>query len=335
MINRLVDLSEKIAHQKKQDPDLLERMEVAAKGQSPRFLIVSPISRSAQDLQLLDLRIGDAFHATRVPCAALPEPEKSPVLFAGPASYNRNFPQKRGVIMTFETDEPSDVVGQSLVSLSKHPDLEGLPVIALRVDYDNGTARLERHEYNRDLEAENWILSRIQKPDQVDRNHLVLICSDSRVQPPRTPDGLPMAIQTLGGYIPPYSEGGPEAFQLDGFFREWLRENRASRRILIVMHGSFKGAGAPCGAAHASLDPSGVKCRVLRPLIEQIRSAASRFEDHPASNAEDRVVALASAIKANLLSYPYVAACFEERGDDFIEAVFMNTVTNVLSLLDH
>jgi hypothetical protein len=335
MINKLVDISEKTADEKKRDPDLLERMEVAAKGQSPRFLILSPIDRSAQDLQLLDLRMGDAFHATRVPWRVLPAPENSPVLFAGPACYNRNFPENSGVIVTFEEEESSDVISESLSNLSKHPDLEGIPVLALRVDYDKGLVGFESHGFDRNPDAERWVSSRIQRPDGVDRDYLVLICSDSRVQPPRTPKGHPMAIQTLGGYIPRHSDGCVETSQLDDFFQDWLSRDRAQRKILIVMHGSFKGVGAPCGAAHASLNPASVDCRVLRPLVEQISNHAACFEEQPAENAEDRVVALASAIKENLLSYPTISSCFEERADDFIGTAFMNTVTNVLSVLEH
>lgn len=334
MINRLVDLSEKLANRKKEDPDLLERMEVAAKGQSPRFLIVSPINRSSQDLQLLDMRVGDAFHATRVPRTILPPPEMSPVLFAGPASYNQSFPEKRCVILTFETDESSEVVRESLSNLSKHPDLEGLPILALRVDYDGGRVHIEPHGYGRDYGTENWVVSRIQRPDRVDSDYLVLICSDSRVHPPSTPDGLPMAIQTLCGYIPPYSGKDDETSQLNGFFEEWLLAAKASRRILIIMHGRFKGEAPPCGAAHASLNPGEVKCSLLRPLIEQIRGESSRFEEHPAKNAENRVVALASAIRENLLSYPSIFAHSEQNGDSFIELALMNTVTNALSLLE-
>ena len=331
MINRIVDLSEKLANKKKEDPELLERMEVAAKGQCPRFLLISRIDRSSQDLQLLDMRMGDAFHATRVPGYALPPPEDSRVLFSGPASYNCGFQDKRGVIVTFDSDDSPEIVRDSLLSLSRHPDLAGLPIIALHVDYSNGTARLEPHGFGRDYEGENWILSRLRKPDPVDEDYLVLICSDSRVHPPATPEGVPMAIQTLGGYVPPFESSNVESRQLNGFFESWLQNGKTQHRILIVMHGSFRGHGPPCGAAHASLNPSQVSNNQLRPLIQMLREEALRFEDCPSENAEDRVVALASAIKANLLSYPSIQACGDK--DTLIEVAFMNTLTNVVATI--
>ncbi len=331
MINRIVDLSEKLANKKKDDPDLLERMEVAAKGQSPRFLLISPIDRSSQDLQVLDMRMGDAFHATRVPGNALPPAGESPVLFGGPASYNRGFLQKRGVIVTFDSHESHEIVRESLLNVSRHSDLSGLPIIALRIDYSSGSARLEPHSYGRDYEGENWVLSRLQRPDPVDEDYLVLICSDSRVHPPPTPDGVPMAIQTLGGYVPPYSAGVAESQQLNEFFEKWFESSHTEHRILVIMHGSFRGDGPPCGAAQASLDPDKVSNDRLRPLIQKLRDEASRFEVSPSENAEDRVVALASAIKENLLSYPGIQA-YSER-DQLIEIAFMNTVTNIVAAL--
>ncbi|MHA1768919.1 MAG: carbonic anhydrase [Candidatus Thorarchaeota archaeon] len=332
MINEMIDLSEKVADKRKKDPSLIERMESAAQGQSPRFLLISPINRSSQDLELLDMEIGDAFHATRVPSVALPPPTKSPILFAGPASYNHGFAEKRGVILTFEFDEPLEIIRESIENLAKHPDLRDLPVIALRVDYDRGEARLTPHGKGRDYAGENWVLSRIQKPSHLDENTLVLICSDSRVKPPLTPAGLPMAIQTLGGFVPPYFSEDDESALLNAFFERWLRLDESTRHILIIGHGAFKTEGPPCGAAKASLEPSNVTSGLLRSVIQQIDDEASAFEESQPASPEDRVVALASAIRHNLLSYPAVRRYIENAHDDLIGSLFMNTVTNVLSL---
>jgi carbonic anhydrase len=329
MINEIVNLSEKLAAKKKKDPELAERMEVAAQGQSPRFLLISSIRRSSQDLQLLDMHIGDAFHATRVPSMALLKHELSPVLFGGPASYNHGFAEKRGVVLTFDLEESPEIIRDSIENLSVHPELDDLPIIVLKIDYDRGEARLAPHSKGRDYEAENWLLSRIRMPERLDEDTLVLICSDSRVHPPETPDGLPMAIQTLGGFVPRFSGREDETAQLNEFFQDWLN-TADSPRILIIGHGAFKTSGPPCGAGKASLQPSEIRSKILRDVIQQLNSEASKVEDAPPKTVEERVVSLSSVIQENLESYPAIRNYLERTNAKLIDTLFMNTVTNIL-----
>jgi carbonic anhydrase len=334
MINKLVELSEKLSNERKQDPELSARMEVAAQGQSPRFLLISPINRSSQDLQLFGMKMGDAFHGTRVPGMPLLPPQKSRILFAGPAAYNQGFPEKRGVILTFEQADSDETIHQSIESVWLHPDLTGIPIIAFRVNYDVGSVRIIVHGKGRSYETENWLLSRVRHPDPVDSSTLVLICSDSRVQPPVTPEGLPMAIQTLGGYVPRYSEIDDETRQLDIFFKQWLDVNSESQEIIIIAHGNFEGEGPSCGAGQACLHPERVKNDLLRPIIEELQIAAQPFESKPAEDAETRVKSLCSAIRENLLSYPSIQDIVGQRKSELINTLLMDTVSNVLSTID-
>jgi carbonic anhydrase len=329
MINQLVEISEQLANKRKQDPVLLARMERASQGQSPRFLLISPITRSGQDLQLLNMTIGEAFHATRVPGQALPTPDLAPTLFRGPASFNYDFPNKKGVIVTFDIDEPLEVIQETIDNISLHPDLHVLPIIAFQVNYESGTVKLIGHNKGRDYESENKLLSRIRVPDEVDTSLLVLICSDSRVHPPHTEKGVPMAIQTLGGYIPRYSQMEDETEQLNRFFHEWLSTYDDSKRILIVAHGSFDHRGPSCGAGIASLKPNTISNKFLRPTIEELERAAVQFETHHPESPEDRVMSLSKAIRANLLTYPPVKDAQTMYYLE-IDEILMDTVTNTL-----
>ncbi|MBN2228768.1 MAG: hypothetical protein JW779_04170 [Candidatus Thorarchaeota archaeon] len=330
MINRLVELADELAQKRKQDPELLNRMEIASQGQSPGFLLISPINRSSQDLQLFGMLTGDAFHGTRVPRMPILTPELSPVLFKGPASYNRVFPKKRGVILTFEHDESDEVVKDSLENLTLHPDLKGVPISAFHVDYETGRARIVVHGKGRSYENESWLLRRLKCPESVDTNTLVLICSDSRVQPPVTPEGLPMAIQTLGGYLPRFSGVNDETHQLSTFFKGWLTEE-SDKHILIIAHGNFKDEGPSCGAATASLNPDEVPNPILRPIIMELQQAALPYESRKPEIPEDRVKSLSLAIKENLLSYRSVQVYHEIHPEGFIDILLMDTVSNVLS----
>jgi len=334
MINKIVELSEELSRQRRKDPELVSRMEIAAHGQFPRFLLISPINRSAQDLQLFGMIMGDAFHGTRVPRRPLPPPRKSPFLFGGPAAYNREFPNERGVILTFEYDEPTDVIRESLDNLQLHPDLKGIPVLAFRVDYELGRVRIIPHGKGRNYETENQLVSHLRRPDDIDTDTLVLICSDSRVHPPETPHGLPMAILTLGGYIPKYTGVDDETLQLNEFFTEWLSSNSVSKHILIIGHGNFEGEGHSCGAAQASLNPTNVKNPFLLYVVSELQSAAKQFESHSSKNAEERVKAISLAIKSHLLSYPAVREFANANLSDFIDILLMDTVSNTLSAAD-
>ncbi len=329
MINELVQLSKKLADEHKKDPVLAARMEIASQGQSPRFLIISPITRSGQDLQLLGMNMGDAFHATRVPRHALLPPDLAPVLFKGPASYNREFPNQKGVIVTFETDESLEVIRETIENISLHPDLANLPIIAFQVDYLTGHVKLIVHSKGRNYEYENRLLSKIRVPDKIDSDLLVLICSDSRVRPPLTGKGIPMAIQTLGGYVPGYTGNSDETEQLNDFFQKWLSSNDNPKQILIVAHGNFEGEGHSCGAGTASLNPNRIPNPSLRPIIQELNRVAEEYENTPPLNPEDRVKSISKAIQDNLLTYPAIAdshSIFQLAIDELL----MDTVTNTL-----
>lgn len=334
-MNEITEKSKELAHARKADSLLAKKMEVAAQGQSPRFLIISPITRSSQDLQLLRLEQGDAFHGTRIPRRVLPPPDSSPVLFAGPAAYNSCFPEKRGVILTFESDESEDIINASVDHVKKHPDLKDLQTIVLQVNYAEGRARVYVHGAGRNYEAENWLLSRLTKPDNLDDDVLVIVCSDSRVQPPTTSRGVPMAIQTLGGHVSEFNSDSVETVLLDEFFSGWLSQRKKSRQIIIIAHGNFEGHGPSCGAGTASLDASKVEGKYLKPIIEKIHIDASAFEETPAKDAEERVISLANATRKNLLTYPAIQAIIEtdRLPTELISILQMDTVSNVVSQL--
>jgi carbonic anhydrase len=329
MINELVQLSKKIADEHKKDPVLAARMEIASQGQSPRFLIISPITRSGQDLQLFNMHMGDAFHATRVTGHSLPPPDLSPTLFKGPASYNCEFPNQKGVIVTFETEEPHEVIRKTIETISLHPDLSKLPIIAFQVDYQKGQARLIVHGKGRNYEFENRLLARISPPDSLDNDLLVLICSDSRVRPPSTGKGVPLAIQTLGGYIPPFTGKNDETEQLNNFFKQWVSSADNPKQVLIVAHGNFEGEGPSCGAGAASLNPSTIQNPSLKPVIEELNQAAEEYENSLPETPEDRVKTLSKVIRNNLLTYPAVADA-HSMFQLSIDELLMDTVTNTL-----
>jgi hypothetical protein len=331
MINKIVEIAEKLSEERKKDPELSARMDEAAQGQAPRFLMISPIKRSSQDLQLFGMKSGDVFHGTRVSDEPLLSPTQSPILFAGPASYNQEFPEKRGVILTFDQDEPEEIIRASLENVALHPDLHGLPVIVFQVDYEQGRVRIVVHGKGRNYEAENWLLSRIERPDELDTDTLVLICSDSRIRPPVTPKGLPMAIPTLAGYLPKYTGSNDETLQLNTFFENWLSQGKDTQQILIVAHGNFEGEGPSCEAAKDSLKPDDISNNILRSVIIELEMAAKPFEPEPATTAEDRVKSLSSAIRENILTYPAVNAVVDSKLPDFIKILLMDTISNVLS----
>lgn len=333
MIDKLAAKSKELLDVRKCDKKHSKKMKIAAKGQAPKYLIISPINRSSQDLQLLGFAQGDAFHGTRVPGHALPAPSSSLLLFAGPAAYNRCFPEKHGVILTFEQDEPDEVITASISHVQKHSDLDDIPAIALRVNYDTGEAEVFEHHTNRDKKTELKVLRKITRPDKLDDTVLVLMCSDSRVQPPQTLDGVPMAIQTLGGHIADYNLDNLESVQLNEFLDDWLSVNPSSKQILVIAHGNFEGEGPSCGAAMASLDCSSVEGDYLCPVIDQIDNDASKFEDTPPINAEERVISLAQATKHNLFTYPAIAKIevASNSEQEFIRIIKMDTVSNVVS----
>lgn len=336
MIRKISDLSTKLAEERNKDPELVEKRIRAAKGQSPRFLVISPLHRSSQDLQVFKFGQGDAFHATRVKGHPLPTPDSSPFLFAGPAAYNKSFPDKTGVILTFDSEEPSDVVRKSIENAAQHPDLHDIPFLAFRIDYTKGDARPIAHGFDRAYELESYILKRISKPDSLDDDTLIIICSDSRVVPPVTPIGVPMAIQTLGAHVPAYDQSLEECKQLNGFFEDWLSREAVERRIIVVVHGNFEGEGPSCGAGSACLHAELVEGSYLRPVIEVLQRDGLRFEEKPAASPEERVVSLGYATLENIRSYPAVSDAIAKgvSHDEFMRILKMDTVTNVVSPYD-
>ncbi|MFW9907181.1 MAG: hypothetical protein ACFFEF_01290 [Candidatus Thorarchaeota archaeon] len=333
MIRKITELSKKHADISKHDPDQIERHAAAVRGQAPKFLIVSPIHRASQNQQLLQFGQGDAFHATRIPGAPLSPPNSSPYLFGGPAAYNKLFPKETGIILTFDLDEAPDVISTSLDNVVKHPDLVGIPIIALRVDYDAGRARLIPHRYGRTYEIENYILKRINRPDVLDESTLVIICSDSRIAPPETPLGVPMAIQLLGAYLPPYDQSLVELVQLDEFLRGWLAADIQKRGIIVVAHGNFEGDGPSCGAAEASLSSEESSDNYLKSVVSRISSDVLGLEGKPVSTPEERAISIGTMTVNNLRTYPSILDVFRRNlvDDKFIGFLKMDTVTNVVS----
>ncbi|MDF1538394.1 MAG: hypothetical protein P1Q69_05785 [Candidatus Thorarchaeota archaeon] len=336
MIGKITKLSIESAEESRKNPETAERMAAAEKGQAPRFLIISPIHRSSQDIQLLRFGQGDAFHATRVSGFPLLPPDSSTHLFAAPAAYNRQFPEKTGVILTFDIDESQENILASIESVSQHPDIDDIPTIALRVDYENGRARVLPHRFGRAYEVENYILKRLSRPDVLDDDTLIIICSDSRVIPPTTPNGLPMAIQTLGAHVPHYDMNIEETVQLNEFFKEWLSNETVERRIIVVVHGNFEGDGHSCGAGYASLHPETINGSYLESIIEELNHEAEMFESHKPESPEERVIAIGNATLSNIKTYPAVQDAIQRGAahDEFMRILEMDTVTNVVSPYD-
>lgn len=333
MFNQLMETSAEYLDKRKKDALLLARMELAAQGQFPRFLLISPITRSSQDLQLLRLNQGDALHATRVPGFALLPPDLTPNLFRGPASFYSRFPSKKGVIVTFDIEESLEVIRETLDNIKLHPEMKSLPITAFQVNYENPRVKIIVHGKGRDYENENRILHLVRKPDALDDSILVLICSDSRIRPPYTKKGVPLAIQTLAGYISKYSHNNDETEQLNRFYEKWLTSSKDTKRILIVAHGNFEGNGPSCSAGTESLNPKAVSNKSLRLTIEGLERSATEFETIHASSPEDRVKSLSKATRANLLTYPAIADAHDISQLE-IDEILMDTVTNALYQFD-
>ncbi|MGY5854123.1 MAG: hypothetical protein RTU92_11190 [Candidatus Thorarchaeota archaeon] len=335
MLNELTNISKANRNKREENPKLLEKMNAAELGQDPDYLLISPINRGAQDLDLLVVEQGDAFHATRVPGHPILVSELSPFLFGGPAAYYSYFDHRRGVVATFEQDDPLDLITESIDNIAKHPSLTGLPIIGLRVDYDRARASLVVHNKGRSYANENLLLSRLAMPQEIDPNTLEIICSDSRLRPPTTPSGLPVSIQTLGGYLPPYSvEQMGETYQLDSFFTDWLTDEPFNKQIVIVAHGSFVGEGASCGAATELLSPDTHPDNTLNMVLQSMRANISPYESSPLKHVEDSARSIAEATKRNLTTYPAFVGAITLGADfdDLVKVVLMDTVTNEIIL---
>ena len=333
MIGEMVQISGEDAGRRKSDPACLERMVLAAKGQSPPYLLISPVDHSAQDLEALSLMQGDAFHATRVPGLALLKPDQSLILFGGPGAYCSEFEDKRAVILTFKTEESNEIIQTSISQVRAHADLHSVPVVALRIDYDQGRARLVAHGAGRAYDVENSLLRSIRRTEPVNQDVLTVLCSDSRIRPPRSKLGLPMAIRTLGGYVPAYTGQQDETASLNDFFLSWLSNTPERRHVVIVAHGDFDGRGSSCGAGKASLGSESIHNPLLKRVIQMMRDDAGQYEKGLPRSPEVRVRSIAEATRANILSYPSVASMVREcrTPADFIGTAYMGTVTNVMT----
>ncbi|MBD3405130.1 MAG: hypothetical protein GF411_03220 [Candidatus Lokiarchaeota archaeon] len=331
MINELVEISKATRVERKNNPILRERMNVAANGQQPRFLLISSIKRSAQDLQLLDLKQGDAFSGTRVPGRTIPQADKTPIFFSGPAAYNEHFPEKNAVVITFEHDEDDAVIEASLKNVSENPDTKGIPLVALKVNYNTGEIEAYSHSYFRNQAVEDHLITRARTiPTEVNDDVIVLVCSDSRVHPPLTYAGLPYAIQTLGGHIPAYTGQDDETAQFNAFLETWQATGSEKKYVVFVPHGKTEEEGQHCGAGKASLNPSDVHGTYLRPVIETLNQEASSFESAPPESPERRLVALGEAIKKNLSTYP----AYDETKIEVLRLGMIDTVTGEIKDFD-
>ncbi len=331
MLDELADISKENRAKREENPKQLERMQAAESGQDPDYLLISPINRGAQDLDLFVVEQGDAFHATRVPGQPILVPELAPVLFGGPAAYYSYFDKKRGVVATFEQDDSLDIITASIDNIASHPSLQGLPIIGLRVDYERARASLVVHNKGRSYEDENLLLSRLALPQKADENTLEIICSDSRLRPPATPSGAPFSIQTLGGYIPPYSvKQSGETYQLNSFITDWIADEPFDKQIVLVAHGAFASAGASCGAATELLSPDTHPDSTLDMVLNAMRLNIKPHQLANPRHAEDSACNIAEAAKRNLSAYPALAKVrtIGVDLDELIQIVLMDTVTN-------
>lgn len=333
MIRKLSKISEAFANERRNSPEALKRMEEASRGQSPDLLVIPSIRRGMQDIQLLGIKQGEAFFGTRISGFPLMEPDYAPTLAASPIAYNCKFPNNRGILLTFERNEPDELIRQSIDAVSSYPGAEGVPIVGIRVDYDSGRGRIVVHGKGRDCGLENQLLSRFSIPNPLDDLLLVVLCSDSRIQPPSTSAGAPMVIRTLGGYVPPFSGSDDETRQMNAFLSDWLSSRPDEKRMLVMAHGSFEGEGPSCGAGMASLAPAEHPSSILEMAILSLAAAAGQFEEVPAKTAEERVLSIARATKRNLFCYPAVSS-LEEQGlelEALVDIALMDTVTNIVS----
>ena len=333
MLDALIEKSKESAETRLGNPQLLARMETASKGQAPAFFIVSSIRRCVQDAQLLSIQQGDAFWATRFPGLPLKRQDLSPFLFGGPAAYSSRFHQRTGVVATFESAERDDVVLDTLSAIRQNESLKGLPIVGLRVDYELGRVRLVVHSMVRNYVLENSLLRRIVKPSTLDERMLVLMCSDSRLVPPATRTAVPMAIRTLGAFLPSFSGVADETSQLNTLLFQWLEKDAIEKKIIIVAHGSATEEHASCGASRASLEPSEVSDKLLRSVVERIGIDATRQSKSRLLNPEAQAMAIIRAAKENLLEYPVFVDLAKKKVPvvDLILLARMDTVTNVLT----
>ncbi|MFW9845550.1 MAG: hypothetical protein ACFFD6_02295 [Candidatus Thorarchaeota archaeon] len=335
MLKRLVESSRITAEERKGNLAARIRMKAASLGQAPRFLLISPISRSFQDIDLLGFSQGDAFYASRVPDIPLSSRDQLPFLLGGPISYNEQFSAEDGIIVTFEMNEAYAAVRTTISNLSSYTETRRIPIIGIRVDYALGRGLLVPHDKGRNYALENKIMSMLRKPRKMDHNTLILVCSDSRIVLSDLPIEAPMAIRTLGGYIPQYDADNEETQLLDGFFEKWFSSDTSAKQIVILSHGSSESNSASCGAADASLRADEHGNGTFGSILGMMNIDAGQHEEELPTSPKERAINITKATLQNLRSYPSLIDA-SEKGFDIesrIEVMFIDTVTNLISEL--
>ncbi|RDE10955.1 MAG: hypothetical protein C4K47_10800 [Candidatus Thorarchaeota archaeon] len=333
MLEAMVEKSRQLAEERERSFRLRAGMELAAKGQNPHILVVSPIHKSGHDYILLGLGQGDAFWATRLPRTRLLDSDESPFLFGGPAAYSSQFGIVFAVI-TFESDEPDDVVQESVSAFTQNEHMRAAHVIGLQMD-PTGSYRLVGEVKFRDRILARLLAARRRRPSETDHNVLVVLCSDSRLLPPSTSSGIPLMIRTLGGFVPALDDASRETQELDDFLAHWLEEEPSRKRIVVIAHGHATNEAAVCGAAKASLNPSELTDESLQLIVKRIANDAKRADRAHDATPYGRAIATARATRENLRTYTAIREFERKRllPSEFIQPAFMDTITGVLAPL--
>jgi carbonic anhydrase len=310
------------------------KMEKAAKGQHPLFLMVSPAHKSANDCRLLGLGQGDAFWVTRLPKKSLLSSDESPFLFGAPAAYFCHFDKTAFAVITFESDDSDDVIQESMSAFAQKEHLRKLHLIGLQLGSKGSYQPVGKLKFSERVMA-GMLTDRKAAPLETDERVLVVLCSDSRLLPPHTFNGVPIVIRTLGAFIPPYDDASPETQNLDEFLADWLEENASEKRIVVIAHGHMTNEAAVCGAAKASLNPSELTDELLQSIVERIGDDAKRADWAHDATPYNRAIAIARATRENLATYSAVHELEKRRllSSEFIQLAFMDTVTGLLAPL--
>lgn len=334
MLDSMVDKSKQLAGERERSFKLKTRMEAAAKGQNPHILMISPVHKSGQDCSLLGLGQGDAFWATRLPKASLLGSEESSFLFGGPAAYFGHFSGTLIAAITFESDEPDDVIQESMSALTQNEHLKKAHILGLQQDSTGSYRHVGEVKFTDRLLA-SVLVRRNVTPPVIDEKVLVVLCSDSRLLPPCTSSGVPMVIRTLGGFIPACDDASRETRDLDDFLAGWLENDPSDKRIVVIAHGHTTNEAAVCGAAKASLNPSELADGLLQAILQRIWDDAKRADWSHDATPYDRAIAIAKATRENLGTYTEIRELQRKRllPSNFVQLAFMDTVTGLLAPL--
>jgi hypothetical protein len=308
-------------------------MNLSTKTQVPEYLLISPIDRNGQDLELLGFDQGHAFCGSRIPGKSILDPEKFSFLVGAPAEYNHHFPFNKAVVLTFDWNEPMEIISTTIQNVAKIPQVQEVPIVALKVNYEDGLVEVVQHGGNRSEAIETELASKAVRPSAADRDVLVFTCSDSRIVPPRTTHGLSMNLRSIGGFVPTFSGSEDETAQFNSFLENWLLSKPKDRRMVLLAHGSHDHGGAVCGGAKASLDPSGLHEGTLKSVVKTLQNEGLTHEAQPHNNPNTRALALDVAIKKNLLTYPAISKAVEAGFDaeKQIDIAFIDTVTGCIT----